>query len=195
MPLLPLEPYLFPDDLFANSATAADGPERWWVLHTRPRCEKALARKLLEGQVAFFLPLYLRQWSTHGRPFRSYLPLFPGYVFLRGDDEARLAALVTNQVAYVLPVADQQQLHADLMRVQQLIASGAPLVPETALQPGQWVEIIDGPLAGMRGKILREGTHCRFLVEVQFLKAGVSVDVARRQLKPLDEREPAGIPA
>jgi transcriptional antiterminator RfaH len=195
MPLLPLEPYLFPEDLLSQPPGCTEAPGRWWVLHTRPRCEKSLARKLLGGKIPFFLPLYQRQWAAQGRRFRSYMPLFPGYVFLHGDEEARLAALVTNQVAQVLPVADQHQLHADLARVNHLIVSGMPLAPEATLQPGTRVEIVEGPLAGLRGKVIREGTNCRFLVAVQFLRAGVSVDVERRVLRPLDECEAAGSPA
>ncbi len=40
MPLLPAEPYLYPENLFAESEAPSDG--FWWVLHTRPRAEKAL---------------------------------------------------------------------------------------------------------------------------------------------------------
>src|SRR5438477_6507774 len=36
MPLLALEPFLYPNQLFEQLVDAADGPERWWVLHTRP---------------------------------------------------------------------------------------------------------------------------------------------------------------
>src|SRR5438105_15606394 len=93
MPLLPMEPSLYPDDLFAGPAVAPDGAERWWVLHTRPRAEKALARKILARRLPFFLPLHHRQWRSKGRLQSSYLPLFPGYVFLRGDDDARVLAL------------------------------------------------------------------------------------------------------
>jgi transcriptional antiterminator RfaH len=195
MPLLPLEPFLFPDDLLSNSARGAEAAARWWVLHTRPRCEKTLARKFIEGSVPFFLPLYQRQWSTRGRRFCSHVPLFPGYVFLHGDEDARRAALVTNLVAQVLPVADSHRLHADLVRVHRLIVSGAPLTPEPSLQPGQQVEIVEGPLVGLRGTIIRQGANSRFLVEVQFLKAGVSVDIAGRMIRPLASPEAAESPA
>jgi hypothetical protein len=47
MPLLPLEPYLYPVDLLAQ----ADFEEGlWWVVHTRPRAEKALARRLVHNR-------------------------------------------------------------------------------------------------------------------------------------------------
>ena len=127
MPLLPLEPYLFPDHLFNAPEWPSEADACWWVLHTRPRAEKSLARRFLDRRLSFFLPLHQRQWRNQGRRFCSHVPLFPGYVFLYGDGHARWEALRTNLVANVLPVADQDQLYADLTRVHQLMASSVPL--------------------------------------------------------------------
>jgi transcription antitermination factor NusG len=163
------------------------------VLHSRPRAEKALARKFLGRGLAFYLPLHQRQWRTRGRLFSAHLPLFPGYVFLHGDAQARLHALETNAVVHCLPVADQAQLQEDLARVHRLIASGAPLLPEAQLRPGGRVEIVAGPFAGMQGKVLKVGKRLKFLVEVRFLQQGVSVEVDGWMIQPLGERavEPA----
>src|SRR2546421_13062830 len=115
MPVLPLEPFVFPADLFRGPT--APGPARWWVLHTRPRGEKSLARKFLDRNLSFFLPLCKRHRRRPDRVLVSHLPLFPGYVFLFGDPQARLDALTTNLVLNCLPVPDQEQLFADLNRV------------------------------------------------------------------------------
>jgi transcriptional antiterminator RfaH len=195
MPLLPLEPFVFPDDLLSSPGSCLETSDRWWVLHTRPRCEKALARKCMQGRIPFFLPLYRHHWSTGGRRFCSHMPLFPGYVFLYGDGDARLAALTTNLVAHILPVADQDQLHADLIRVYQMVTSGVSLAAEQRLQPGQRVEIVEGPLTGLEGTIVRQGARCRFVVEVQFLKAGVSVELEGWMVRPRECGEPMGVPA
>jgi transcriptional antiterminator RfaH len=184
MPLLSLEPYIHPEGLLGQPV--ADGPSgpRWWVLHTRPRAEKTLARRFYERAVPFFLPVYRREWRNQGRQFRSYLPLFPGYVFLHGDHQQRLAALETNLVALVLPVPDQRQLHADLERILRLIVSQAPITPEERLEPGDPVLIVKGPLAGLDGKVLRRGKHLRFVVEVQLLRRAVSAEVESWMLQP-----------
>src|SRR5262245_1513692 len=147
MPLLAAEPCVFPDQLF-EAANQSCEEEQWWVLHTRPRSEKALARRLIKRQASFFLPQYRKEWRHRGRRLCSHLPLFPGYVFLFGNADSRLHALETNLVANVLSVANQQQLYADLLQVHQLINSGLPLSPEAALQPGAAVEIVSGPFAG-----------------------------------------------
>src|SRR5262249_47605152 len=161
MPLLPLEPFVFPDDLLTGSADAAGPDTSWWVLHTRPRAEKSLARKLRTSRTEFFLPLYRKQWRSQGRLLSSHPPPFPGYVFLRGDGEARLKALQTSLVANVLPVPDGDPLGTDLARVYRVMLGEAPLVPEDRLPPGALVELVAGPLEGLVGKVLRRGKELR----------------------------------
>ena len=150
-----------------------------------------MARRFLDSGVPFFLPVCQRQWRNRGRMFRSYLPLFPGYVFLHGDEETRLAALETNLVAHVLLADDQQQLHGDLHRVYQLITSGAPITSEDRLEPGDLVEIVKRPFAGLEGKLIRRGTQLRLFVEVQFLRRAVSAEVESWMIRPLTARADA----
>jgi transcription antitermination factor NusG len=190
MPLLPLEPFVFPDDLLLRQEASADETAPWWVVHTRPRAEKALARKLLRRQNPFFLPLCKRQWRNRGRSHCSYVPLFPGYVFLKSDSQAIFQTLETNLVARILSVVDQRQLQDDLARVYHVIATGAPLAPVERLQPGDKVEITAGPLAGLEGKILRKGKQLKFIVEVQFLQRGVSAEIESWMVQPSDRKEP-----
>jgi transcriptional antiterminator RfaH len=193
MPLLPMEPFVFPDDLLTVPAQPSKDDARWWVLHTRPRAEKALARKALAQELPYFLPLCKRQWRSGGRSFCSYVPLFTGYLFLRGDADTRRQALETNLVACCLEVPDQQQLQVDLFRVHQLMTSGAPLTPEERLEPGTRVEIIAGPLAGTEGTVLRQGKQMKVYVEVHFLRKGVSAEVENWMIRPLGTRHAAAV--
>jgi hypothetical protein len=183
MPLLPLEQYMYPDSLL----TSMDGPPEgggWWVLHTRPRAEKALARSFLGRQVSFFLPLQKREFRCRGRALRSYLPLFPGYVFLHGGGPERLQALETNLVARALPVPNQEQLYTDLARIHRLMLSGASLAPEQRLTPGSPVKLIGGPFVGLEGTILRAGRQLRLVVLVHFLHQGVSIEIDPWMVEP-----------
>ena len=74
-----------------------------------------------------------------------------------------------------LEVTDQGRLWSDLRQVQRLIASGAPIRPEDQLTPGAPVEIRNGPLAGLRGVIVKSATGSRFIVKVDFIHRGASV--------------------
>ena len=101
MPVLASEPYIYPDDIMESELGEAtdligDEEERWWALHVRPRSEKALSRRLFRDRISFFLPLYVRRRRFQRRQVCSYLPLFPGYLFLRGGETARRFAIETN---------------------------------------------------------------------------------------------------
>jgi transcription antitermination factor NusG len=184
MPLLPPETFVWPEDLLIGGMPAEGG--RWWALHTRPRAEKALARHFLGRNLGFFLPLAKKRWRNRGRLFTSTTPLFPGYIFLLGDEEARINALTTNQVVQCIRVEDQAQLHHDLARIHRLMIAGEPLTPEERLEPGDWVEITSGPLQGLQGKVLRRGKQLRFFVEVHFLQRGASVEIDGSMIRPAD---------
>ena len=192
MPVLPQEPNAYPADLFAAGRDVA--AERvWWVLHTRARQEKSLARHLHQARAPFYLPLIARRGLQRGRVLTSYVPLFPGYVFLLGRRDERLVALTSNRVVQALDVADQGKLWHDLSQVWRLIESGAPITPEDHLEPGDFVEIQHGALAGLKGRIIRAASGRRFVVQVDFIQRGASVLLDDYNLVPIDDPEVAHI--
>jgi transcriptional antiterminator RfaH len=186
MPLLPNETFVYPDDLLTLPEPPAQ--EAWWVVHARPRAEKALARTLLGHQRPFFLPLYQKRWRKSGRLFNSYLPLFTGYLFVAGDEAVRGEVLATNQVVNVLRVPDQARLHSDLTRVYRLMEAGNCLIPEEGIEPGAAVVIVEGPLAGLEGTLLRRGNGHRLLVEVAFLGRAASVELDESLVRRIGAR-------
>jgi transcription antitermination factor NusG len=192
MPILAPEPYIYPDNIIDSELEDAvdligDEEERWWALHVRPRSEKSLSRHLLRNHISFFLPLYERRRRIQRRQVCSSLPLFPGYLFLRGGDSARRIANETNLVVGSLFVEDQKKFLKDLSFILKLMRSGSALSPTERLQPGMSAEIISGPLAGIRGKVLRKkGTRVlKFVIEVELLQQGTSVEVESSMVQPL----------
>jgi transcription antitermination factor NusG len=184
VPILKREVDLSPSHLFELSRVE----HPWWVAYVRSRQEKGLARHLsrLEGQgVGFYLPQAEKQVRRAGRTFVSSLPLFPGYLFFRGGAEARREALRSNLIVEVLPVLDQAGLEAELLSLWQLQQTGAPLVSHPYLEIGDEVEIVDGPLKGWTGTVLREKGRLRLVVSVTFLRQSVAAEMDREDLVPL----------
>ncbi len=175
MPILPPEPDLYPEDLFSEAGSSERGRAGWWVLHTRPRQEKSLARDLRAHQIPYYLPQVQRRTPWRGRVFTSYVPLFSGYLFLLTDAEGLHRSLSTRRVARSLEVKNQDQLWHDLQQINRLLISGMPVTPEERLAPGMIVEIRAGPLAGLRGEILKSASGRRFVVAVDFIQRGASV--------------------
>ena len=179
----PSETFLVPDDLFIADREVSE-TSRWWVLHTRPRTEKTIARILKSKRISFYLPLYRQQKRVQRRTVTSFLPLFPGYVFLRGGDEERVVAFETNRIANCIRVEDQRAMDRDLARIYASVESGLPLLPEERIQPGTPAEIVSGPLAGHQGVVVRSGKNLKFVIEVNFLQQGVAIEVDSSMIRP-----------
>ncbi len=180
MPILPAEPDLYPDDLWANEVAVpgADSDRRWRCLHTKPRQEKATARILRTRRVPHYLPQIVQEGRTPGgRKIRSIMPLFTSYLFLLGDEHERVEALRTNNLVNVLEVTDQASISRDLRQIHQMLSSGLAVLAEPSHPVGTRIRILTGPLADLEGMVIRRGRHDRFVAVVQFLGRGASVDL------------------
>ena len=154
-------PALYPAGLLSAQALGREtAHERgWWLAHTRPRQEKAVASALFARSVGYFLPLVTRKSLTRGRLRSARIPLFPGYVFVHGDEGDRLSVLKTNRVVTVQPVPDGQQLRRNLFQFAVAIASGAPFVREARLRPGSRFAL------RLDHSVIRRGWFCVAMVE------------------------------
>jgi transcriptional antiterminator RfaH len=184
MPLLAPEPACFPDDLLNDATSLTDHPGRWWAVYTKAKAEKALARHLRGRSVPHYLPVHTHTWRNKGRTFTSHLPLFPGYVFLYGDESERVIALESNVISKMLDVPDQRRLYSDLRRVNRMLSAEVPVERADPLVPGQPVRIVAGSFQGLEGTLLRHGNHLRLVVEVAFLRQAVSVEVDEWMVEP-----------
>jgi transcription antitermination factor NusG len=193
--ILTPEPDRWPVDLFTDPRLPMDAGRAWRVVHTKPRQEKCLARYLRENEIPYYLTVVKKvaryRINAKRRPFMrkltSHKPLFPGYVFLLGSRQERHEALTTNRIVRTLDVTDQARLWEALRQVKQLLASGKPVMREDNLIPGATVEIKSGPLAGLRGKIVRGTSAHRFVVQVDFIQRGASVTLDDYALKRIEE--------
>ncbi len=176
MPILPQEIDVFPSDLLAQRPL--DRGADWWAAYTMSRREKELMRRLRKMEIEFYGPLIPRRSrAPSGRVRTSFVPLFTGYVFFRGDGEARQSALSTQCISRTITVANAEQLVHDLQQVQTLIAAGVPLSPESRIQPGNRVRVKSGPLMGIEGTVAKRFTGDRLIISVQFLQQGASVAI------------------
>jgi transcription antitermination factor NusG len=158
---------------------AAEVPGQWYVAHTRSRQEKILVTELSRLAVFNYLPLVRRTTrSPNTRRFsRSVVPVFPGYVFFKGTEEQRYIALRTNRVANVLEVPGQEQLLAELVQIQHLLASTDAFAIGRRLKVGDWARIIAGPLQGLEGIVVRHSGRLRLTLNVTILGQSASVEV------------------
>lgn len=164
------------------------GEERglWHLLHTRSRQEKTVASDLKAMGIGHFLPLVTQVRHYGRRKLSVDLPLFPGYIFLRGSLDEAYAADRTGRIAQIVRVVDQKQLDWELRNLHLALVKQAPIEPFPYLRVGRRVEVKSGPLRGLQGIIEQRVGACRLVLGVQMLGRGVSLEVDAALLEPVE---------
>jgi transcription antitermination factor NusG len=152
-------------------------PGPWWLVHTKSRCEKALATDLDRHGIGFFLPLARMRRRHGGRRVEVLMPLFPSYLFLNGGPDERYATLMTHRAAQIIEVVDQEHLKNELRQIHRVIVSREPVDLYPGLQQGQRCRVTGGPLAGLEGVVLRRRDACRIYIGVEALGQSAELEI------------------
>lgn len=190
---IPIDPTDYPGrsdpfDTRGNEGLAPAGLlQHWYALRTRSRHEKVTSLYLERCGFEIFLPLVdrIRQWKD--RRVHVQFPLFPGYAFIRCTAEQHRQVKMAVGVVEVVGVAGRPMPVPleEVEAVRRLVTSILPVDPHPTLEPGMAVEVIRGPLAGLRGALIRKGPRTRLLVAIGLLCQGASVDIDAVDVAPV----------
>ena len=159
----------------------------WWVVHTKSRNEKALASNLVAKSVHYFLPMVTKISRKSGRKFKSFLPLFSGYLFFCGNENDRLEVLKTNRAAGIIEVKNQPELIEELAQIQRAIVSGADLAPHKYIEKGKLCRVTSGPLSDLKGIVIESRDQTRLILQIDMLGQSASVEIATDMIEVIDE--------
>lgn len=161
------------------------GESAWTVLHVRSRCEKKVADYCRTKCFSVFLPLIARTRIYEGRKRIYSSPLFPGYVFALLDKAGCGLLRGNDNVANVLEVLDQAALVTQLEQIRRALdTKGAvELLPE--FKTGMKVQIKHGPMKGAEGFIERMKSQTRIILNVDFIKQSIALEVDTDSLLPV----------
>lgn len=136
----------------------------WYVLYTKPKNEKKVAKQLEEMGITVFCPLktVVRQWSD--RKKRVQEPLFTSYVFVQLDDKDRAKVFdAVGVVRYLFWLGKPAVVREnEIEMLKQWLSSDYKSIETQKYLPGTKIEIPEGPFMGQdavvneqRGKKLR----------------------------------------
>ena len=151
---------------------------RWYAIKTRSRHEKRVRDQLVQRDIDTFLPLCeaWHQWKDHKKKIE--LPLFPGYCFARFPLVERLRVLNVLGVAHLVSINGRPEpiREDELTAIQQLVSTKLLYDPHPFLEEGMDVEVVRGPLAGVRGRLLRKDRVTRLVLAVTLVKQSAVVE-------------------
>ena len=149
----------------------------WFVLHTKSRQEKVVAEFLTESGVHHVLPLVSKTTYCGRRKLKSELPLFPGYLFLKGTAHDAFSVDRTRRIVRIITVFDQQRLDSELQSLTLALAADKTFDPHPFLVVGTRVMVKSGPMRGVHGIIESRGNLHRLVLQVEILGQAVSMEI------------------
>ncbi len=165
--------------------------KQWYVVYVKSRAEKKVLQSLEIKNIEAWLPVQkkLRQWSDRKKLVE--MPLFPGYVFVRIDRKEYDPVLKTDHVVcYItiegkaVPVRDRDI--ESLKRILQQDEIKVELTREDLL-PGVQVEILSGPLMGIRGELIAlKGRH-KVSIRIKQIRYSVLIEVPVSELAVISQ--------
>jgi len=151
----------------------------WYAIRTGHQHEKVAATALICKEFEVFLPLWetVRQWK--GRKKRLSLPLFPGYVFLRGTLQRWRDVVTTPGVRGFVQLGSRAAgiPNEEIEAVRRVLNSSFHAEPSAFLNCGDWVRVKWGPLMGIEGILVRKKTEFRMVLSVEMIGRSISVEV------------------
>ena len=151
----------------------------WYALYTNPRHEKIVAKQLKERCVENFLPLYRTWHRWKDRRKQVDLALFPGYIFVRIEEQNKLQVLripgAVNLVSFNGRLAAVPEPEIEALRnalENEVFAEPCPY-----LRVGRKVRVVRGPMAGAEGILSRKKDKCRVVISVEVLMRSVALEI------------------
>lgn len=152
----------------------------WYAIWTRSRHEQTVREQLEQRHIEAFLPTIPRWSRWKDRKKKIDWPLFPGYCFARFDPNDSLPVLkctgVVNIVSFDGKPAPIPEFELNSIRV--LVGSELQFDPCPLIHEGMMVEVVHGPLKGVKGRLMRkDAQRARLVLSVDLIGQAVSVEV------------------
>jgi len=154
-------------------------PHRWFAIQTRSRHEKVVRSQLEMRNVDHFLPTMKRlsQWTDRKKEVE--VPLFAGYCFGKFSLADRLPVLQSQGVVRLVGYGERPEPIPDdeIESLRKLISSPSDYVCCPYLREGMLVEVIRGPLQGVKGRLVREARSCRLVLSINLIQRAVTIEI------------------
>jgi len=155
---------------------------KWYALHTRSHFEQKVFDGLSGKSIEAFLPRVQVMSRRKDRRQKIYIPMLPGYVFVRSSlsPDLHLEILKTPGVVNMVgfkgrPVPAKEEEIGSLM---VLDGTDRTVQNRNYMNRGDRVMIMEGPLKGLIGfYIQHKGESDRVVVSVELLSRSLEVEI------------------
>jgi len=161
---------------------------KWLAVYTRPRYEKKINKYLSSKNITCYLPLIktLRQWSDRKKWVE--LPLFTSYIFVNVTEKDYLEVLnapgVVRFVCFEGVAVEISEKQID--NIKWVLSTEITTEPiDEVLSAGDKVEIIKGPLNGLRAQMVDYNNKKIIVLRIDQLDKSFEIHIPRNHVRVL----------
>jgi transcriptional antiterminator RfaH len=158
---------------------------QWYVIHTKPRQEQRALENLQRQGFEAWLPMIALEKVRRSRLTQVTEPMFSRYLFIRLDttqtnwSPIRSTLGVSKLVSFGNVPAAVPDALIDMLR------ESPPLTPQRLMNPGDEVQLVDGPLRGLRGIYQQHDGEARAMVLIELLSQPQTIQIELQALRPV----------
>jgi transcription termination/antitermination protein NusG len=160
----------------------------WFALQVKPRHEVKVSTILERKDYIHFLPTCreYRKWSDRAKVLEQ--PLFPGYVFCRGEKPLLPLARETPGIIRLVTFQGKPQPVPDeeILALQRAIQSRRELERCPYINIGVRACVISGPLVGITGIVISVKKRERLVISVDLIANSMSIEIDRSEVALLE---------
>ena len=163
----------------------------WYAVYTKPRHEKKVNKLLVDKKQEVFLPLITKVRLWKDRKKKVEMPLFNSYLFVNIDYKNRFDILPTNGVVKIVNFNGDPAVVPDwqIDALRKMLEHPEDIRLENYMQPGELVEVTDGPFRGMRGTVKMIKGETRLIITIEGILQSVSVDIDMHIIKRVPKQK------
>jgi len=171
----------------------SDTEKKWFAINTKFRCEKFVANQLQKKNIEAYLPV-IKKTKRYLRKIKNYeVPLINSFIFVNINKEQYIPTLETEYVFKFLKQGkDLISIPEEEIQILKRVAGDcivAEISDPNTLSSGDEVEVVLGPLTGMRGIVINKAGKKSFHVELKTIGYSLKVKVDLSLLKPIHTLE------
>ncbi|MFO7986674.1 MAG: UpxY family transcription antiterminator [Desulfatiglandaceae bacterium] len=165
---------------------------KWYALHTKSRFEHKVYDGLCGKSFEAFLPRIQVMSRRKDRRKKIFVPMIPGYVFVRSTLAPEAYHRIIKTVGVVRMIAFKGEFvparDEEIHSLMILNGTDRTVQNQAYMNKGDRVKIMEGPLKGLVGFYLRhKGNREKVVVSVELLNRSLAVELEDWALEKVRE--------
>jgi len=164
--------------------------EQWIAVRSKPRAEKVALDQLEKKGIQAYLPLVRQKRKWSDRLKWVELPLFPGYLFAKVALKNSIFVLETYGVNTVIKFGGEVAVVQEsvVKSIRLALEGGYELEPTEYFIKGDKVEVIEGPMKGMKGIVSNIKGKEKLVIKIDALQQAIAVHIETKYLQSIGKK-------